>query len=113
MIPRCFSWLGLTFISVLICLNESDCPSVFPSPPPPPLSNETINRRRRRESRLTSFDGTIVGTLFSTHRQFFVASTATFGGALLGITYGVLSASWEPSREGTFWAGSPIHELHS
>ena len=29
--------------------------------------------------------------------------TATFGGALLGITYGVLSASWEPGREGTFW----------
>jgi hypothetical protein len=35
--------------------------------------------------------------------QFFFASTATFGGALLGITYGVLSASWEPGREGTFW----------
>jgi len=35
--------------------------------------------------------------------QFFLASTATFGAALVGITYGVLSASWEPSREGTFW----------
>ena len=35
--------------------------------------------------------------------QFFVASTATFGAALVGITYGVLSASWEPGREGTFW----------
>ena len=32
-----------------------------------------------------------------------MASTATFGGALLGITYGVLSASWEPGREGSFW----------
>lgn len=36
----------------------------------------------------------------STNRQFFLASTATFGGALVGITYGVLSASWEPGREG-------------
>ena len=35
--------------------------------------------------------------------QFFLASTATFGAALVGITYGVLSASWEPQREGTFW----------
>ena len=32
-----------------------------------------------------------------------VASTATFGAALVGITYGVLSASWEPGRDGTFW----------
>ena len=30
--------------------------------------------------------------------QFFFASTATFGAALVGITYGVLSASWEPGR---------------
>ena len=44
-----------------------------------------------------------VSLSLSTHRQFFVASTATFGGALLGITYGVLSASWEPGREGSFW----------
>ena len=35
--------------------------------------------------------------------QFFFASTATFGAALVGITYGVMSASWEPAREGTFW----------
>ena len=36
--------------------------------------------------------------------QFFVASTATFGAALVGITYGVLSASWEPNRENeSFW----------
>ncbi|CAL6366790.1 unnamed protein product [Bathycoccus prasinos] len=32
---------------------------------------------------------------------FFAASTATFGLAFLGITYGVLSASWDPSREGS------------
>ena len=40
--------------------------------------------------------------------QFFLASTLTFGGALVGITYGVLSASWEPGREGTFWGGAEI-----
>ena len=33
--------------------------------------------------------------------MFFTASTATFGLAFLGITYGVLSASWDPSREGS------------
>lgn len=33
--------------------------------------------------------------------MFFAASTATFGLAFLGITYGVLSASWDPSREGS------------
>ena len=31
--------------------------------------------------------------------MFFAASTATFGLAFVGITYGVLSASWDPSRE--------------
>ena len=31
----------------------------------------------------------------------FFASTATFGLAFVGITYGVLSASWDPSREGS------------
>lgn len=33
--------------------------------------------------------------------MFFVASTATFGLAFVGITYGVLSASWDPKRTGT------------
>ena len=33
--------------------------------------------------------------------MFFAASTATFGLAFVGITYGVLSASWDPSREGS------------
>ena len=33
--------------------------------------------------------------------MFFTASTATFGAAFVGITYGVLSASWDPSREGS------------
>lgn len=27
----------------------------------------------------------------------------TFGGGLLGITYGALSASWDASREGSAW----------
>lgn len=40
--------------------------------------------------------------------QFFFASTATFGAALVGITYGVMSASWEPAREGTFWGVEEI-----
>ena len=26
-----------------------------------------------------------------------------FGGGLLGISYGLLSASWDPNREGSFW----------
>ncbi|MEW5316993.1 MAG: hypothetical protein WDW38_008328 [Sanguina aurantia] len=33
----------------------------------------------------------------------YVSQVFTFGGGLLGITYGVISASWDPSREGTFW----------
>jgi len=40
--------------------------------------------------------------------QFFFVSTATFGAALVGITYGVMSASWEPAREGTFWGVEEI-----
>ena len=40
--------------------------------------------------------------------QFFFASTATFGAALVGITYGVLSASWEPGREGSFWGVTEV-----
>jgi hypothetical protein len=27
----------------------------------------------------------------------------TFGGGLLGISYGILSTSWDPTREGSFW----------
>ena len=41
---------------------------------------------------------------------FFTASTATFGAAFIGISYGVLSASWDPRREGTFWGGSEFKE---
>jgi|TARA_B110000305_G_scaffold74230_1_gene83281 hypothetical protein len=40
--------------------------------------------------------------------QFFFASTVTFGAALAGITYGVLSASWEPGRDGTFWGVTEV-----
>ncbi|GLC52389.1 hypothetical protein PLESTB_000623700 [Pleodorina starrii] len=31
----------------------------------------------------------------------YVAQVLTFGGGLLGITYGALSSSWDPSREGS------------
>ncbi|CAG9465912.1 unnamed protein product [Pedinophyceae sp. YPF-701] len=31
----------------------------------------------------------------------YITSSLTWGGALLGISYGVLSASWDPAREGT------------
>ncbi|GIL52107.1 hypothetical protein Vafri_8074 [Volvox africanus] len=34
----------------------------------------------------------------------YIAQVLTFGGGLLGITYGALSASWDPSREGS-WLG--------
>jgi hypothetical protein len=34
----------------------------------------------------------------------YLASGLAFGGGLLGITYGVLSTSWDPRREGT-WFG--------
>lgn len=34
---------------------------------------------------------------------FFAASSLTFGAAFVGISYGVLSASWDPRREGSFW----------
>ena len=34
---------------------------------------------------------------------FFTASSLTFGAAFVGISYGVLSASWDPRREGSFW----------
>ncbi len=33
----------------------------------------------------------------------YIAQTLTFGGALFGITYGIISSSWEPGREGSFW----------
>ena len=36
---------------------------------------------------------------------FFAASTLTFGAALFGISWGILSASWDPREEGTFWGG--------
>lgn len=41
---------------------------------------------------------------------FFTASTATFGAAVVGISYGVLSASWDPRREGSFWGGAEFRE---
>jgi len=41
---------------------------------------------------------------------FFTASTVTFGAAFLGISYGVLSASWDPRREGSFWGGAEFKE---
>ncbi|KIZ07329.1 hypothetical protein MNEG_0616, partial [Monoraphidium neglectum] len=31
----------------------------------------------------------------------YLGSTLMFGGGLLGITYGILSTSWDPRREGT------------
>ena len=31
----------------------------------------------------------------------YVVQSFTFGGALLGITYGILSASWDPKRDGS------------
>lgn len=31
----------------------------------------------------------------------YIASALTFGGGLLGITYGILSTSWDPRREGS------------
>jgi len=33
----------------------------------------------------------------------YVTSALAFGGGLLGITYGILSSSWDPRREGSFW----------
>ncbi|GBF99645.1 hypothetical protein Rsub_12582 [Raphidocelis subcapitata] len=33
----------------------------------------------------------------------YLGSTLMFGGGLLGITYGILSTSWDPRREGSFW----------
>ena len=41
---------------------------------------------------------------------FFTASTATFGAAVVGISYGVLSASWDPRREGSFWGFAEFKE---
>ena len=41
---------------------------------------------------------------------FFVSSTATFGAAVVGISYGVLSASWDPRLEGSFWGGSEFKQ---
>lgn len=33
----------------------------------------------------------------------YIAQLFTFGGGLAGITYGILSSSWDPMREGSFW----------
>jgi Photosynthesis affected mutant 68 len=33
----------------------------------------------------------------------YVVQTIFFGGGLLGITYGILSSSWEEGREGSAW----------
>lgn len=35
----------------------------------------------------------------------YLASVFTFGGGLVGITYGVLSASWDPNRENSTLLG--------
>lgn len=31
----------------------------------------------------------------------YIVQTTIFGGGLLGITYGIVSSSWDPRREGT------------
>ncbi|KAL9242192.1 hypothetical protein vseg_016217 [Gypsophila vaccaria] len=33
----------------------------------------------------------------------FIVSFAFFGTALLGVSYGIVSSSWDPLREGSFW----------
>ena len=33
----------------------------------------------------------------------YLSQVFTFGGGLLGISYGILSTSWDPTREGSFW----------
>ncbi len=36
----------------------------------------------------------------------YVVQSITWGGGLAGISYGILSSSWDPSREGTMLGGS-------
>ena len=36
----------------------------------------------------------------------YVVQSITWGGGLAGISYGILSSSWDPSREGTLLGGS-------
>lgn len=38
----------------------------------------------------------------------YISQLITFGGALLGISYGVLSTSWDPYREGSFWGWTEV-----
>ena len=33
----------------------------------------------------------------------YVSQVLLLGGSLGGITYGIISSSWEPGREGSFW----------
>lgn len=33
----------------------------------------------------------------------FIVSFIFFGTALLGVSYGIVSSSWDPLREGSFW----------
>lgn len=33
----------------------------------------------------------------------FIVSFIFFGSALLGVSYGIVSSSWDPKREGSFW----------
>lgn len=44
---------------------------------------------------------TVKGVDIPNEAVFFVQSFV-FGGGLLGITYGAVSASWSPTREGSF-----------
>ena len=43
----------------------------------------------------------------------YVSQNLTFGGGLLGITYGIMSTSWDPSREGTVSQCAPQGEGQS
>ncbi|KAI8463552.1 MAG: hypothetical protein J3K34DRAFT_526897 [Monoraphidium minutum] len=38
----------------------------------------------------------------------YLGSTLMFGGGLAGITYGILSTSWDPRRDGTFWGWTEV-----
>lgn len=38
----------------------------------------------------------------------YLGSSLLFGGGLLGITYGILSTSWDPRREGSFWGWTEV-----
>ena len=38
----------------------------------------------------------------------YTSGTAIFALAAVGISWGVLSSSWDPSRQGTFWGGDEV-----